>query len=361
MKQYIVIALGFLLGPLANAQPPVLIAEYRFEVMPGGINTTIPYYVNNLLLSAASNFTPGTGLAGPVGHTQGASLTNSNDRAYWGSSWNTVFDANDYFGFTLTPVVGYTLVVDRLTFYERRSGTGPQNWQLRRNPYSSTITAGVTTAGSASPVQTPFGFKNVPLALNSAATIGLRMYGYGSTDPAGTWRIDTVRVYGHLQGVFNLPIELTSFTGHKTLDGVELNWTTASERDNDYFTLLRCPDTESWEAIGNVDGAGNSTSPINYSFVDEDPLSGINYYQLEQTDTNGDHSLSHVVAIDFQNVFTLTHQVGSNISWDDKYTMVLDVSGRSVSDWQQSHTLSTPGIYFLTDKQGSVVRLNVTP
>lgn len=94
-----------------------------------------------------------------------------------------------------------------------------------------------------------------------------------------------------------LPIELTSFTVIVNDNKNILNWTTASEINNDYFTMLKSNTGNNFENIGTVNGAGNSLQAINYSFTDENPSNGINYYQLQQTDFNGQTTFSKVIAV----------------------------------------------------------------
>lgn len=86
---------------------------------------------------------------------------------------------------------------------------------------------------------------------------------------------------------FNLPIELISFTATLNNNEVTLNWSTATERENDYFTVERSSDGSTFETIGKVDGAGNSQSLLKYSLLDSDPMHGVSYYRLKQTDFNG--------------------------------------------------------------------------
>lgn len=111
----------------------------------------------------------------------------------------------------------------------------------------------------------------------------------GGTCPA----TDTVVVTNCLV----LPLELISFSGFNYGTVNELNWTTSTETNNDYFTIQRSFDGINFVSIGNVDGAGTSTLPIDYRFTDEDPLSGVNYYRLRQTDFDGSITFSDVIAI----------------------------------------------------------------
>ena len=94
-----------------------------------------------------------------------------------------------------------------------------------------------------------------------------------------------------------LPIELISFYGKKDKAKNVLYWTTASETNNDYFTLLKSTDGINFEPIAKIESSGNSTQASDYIFEDEHPLPEINYYQLQQTDINGQSSVSKTIAI----------------------------------------------------------------
>ncbi len=84
-----------------------------------------------------------------------------------------------------------------------------------------------------------------------------------------------------------LPIELLSFTAKFNSNHVDLNWTTATEINNDYFTIERSQDGTNFEEVLRKPGAGSSTTEINYTAIDDAPLNGISYYRLKQTDYDG--------------------------------------------------------------------------
>jgi len=84
-----------------------------------------------------------------------------------------------------------------------------------------------------------------------------------------------------------LPIELLSNEVYCNNNNVVIKWTTASETNNDFFTIEKSIDAINFTAIGTVGGAGNSTTVLNYSFSDLNPYSGIAYYRLKQTDYDG--------------------------------------------------------------------------
>lgn len=96
-----------------------------------------------------------------------------------------------------------------------------------------------------------------------------------------------------------LPIELVSFSAIENNDVVDLFWETASEIDNDYFTVERSNDGINYEAIEKIIGAGNSAQNIEYSTVDEKPLNGVSYYRLKQKDFNGDFTYSDIEVVNF--------------------------------------------------------------
>ena len=86
-----------------------------------------------------------------------------------------------------------------------------------------------------------------------------------------------------------LPIELLYFNALPSESEVKLVWATASEIENDYFTIERSTDGNNWIEIAKVDGAntGNSSVQLNYEHWDREPELGLSYYRLKQTDFNG--------------------------------------------------------------------------
>ncbi|MDG1476444.1 MAG: GEVED domain-containing protein, partial [Vicingaceae bacterium] len=83
-----------------------------------------------------------------------------------------------------------------------------------------------------------------------------------------------------------LPIELIAFNADCNKK-IELNWTTASEINNDYFTVERSLNGVDFEALTVISGAGNSNDIKKYSWIDESNSSEVSYYRLKQTDFDG--------------------------------------------------------------------------
>jgi hypothetical protein len=98
-------------------------------------------------------------------------------------------------------------------------------------------------------------------------------------------------------GFIILPITLLSFTGVCDNQHTLLSWSTAAETNNRYFTLERSAAGSSWQAIGTVDGAGNSSVLHTYSFTDRTSGQANSNYRLMQTDFDGDNSYGPVVSV----------------------------------------------------------------
>lgn len=102
-----------------------------------------------------------------------------------------------------------------------------------------------------------------------------------------------------------LPIELLAFTGECNDKRVILRWETASETNNDFFTVERSMDGGNFESIGVIHGAGNSNINNEYDFTDVQDFSNrphILYYRLKQTDFDGMFSYSGIIAVQNCNI-----------------------------------------------------------
>mgnify|MGYP000505594530 CR=1 FL=1 len=115
--------------------------------------------------------------------------------------------------------------------------------------------------------------------------------------------VDYFVIDGGESGVFSpilLPIELLSFQVYLDVNGsVKLQWITASEINNDYFNIERSRDGTNWDSFLIIDGAGNSSSTINYNSFDVKPYPGLSYYRLKQVDFDGSYSYSDVRSVNF--------------------------------------------------------------
>lgn len=147
-----------------------------------------------------------------------------------------------------------------------------------------------------------------------------------------------------------LPIKLLSFNAHKNDNVVDLTWTTETEVNNNYFTLERSADGFEFSQIAIVPGAGNSTQELNYARTDYNPLPGISYYRLKQTDYDGNFSYSNTVAVRFTNSDKPFVSVGPipardyvkiTTSGEEKYQLsLIQPDGRLVKEFAENE----PGV-----------------
>jgi hypothetical protein len=95
-----------------------------------------------------------------------------------------------------------------------------------------------------------------------------------------------------------LPVDLKSFDALLMENMVELEWTTTSESNNDYFEIQKSEDGDFWLSIGRVQGKGTTNELSVYQFIDRNPLYGISYYRLKQVDLDGKYTILPVASVD---------------------------------------------------------------
>ena len=103
-----------------------------------------------------------------------------------------------------------------------------------------------------------------------------------------------------------LPVTLVEFEVEKTSKNTILNWVTATEKNNDYFVVEKSLDGINFYPLGTVKGIGNSSSILDYSFIDTSSTNTTVYYQLNQVDFNGAHTYSKILVLYPQKAETIT-------------------------------------------------------
>jgi hypothetical protein len=98
-----------------------------------------------------------------------------------------------------------------------------------------------------------------------------------------------------------LPVSFIDFTGEAMHGQTHLKWSTASETNNEYFSISRSSNGEEFISIGKVKGQGTSNEQHEYSLVDFTPVTGRNYYRLSQTDFDGKTAVLKTIAVDIEN------------------------------------------------------------
>jgi hypothetical protein len=95
-----------------------------------------------------------------------------------------------------------------------------------------------------------------------------------------------------------LPIELLAFNVECKEQKALVKWSTASESNNDYFTIEYSPDLQNWDESTKINGAGNSSSLLEYQALINLDLTNQNYFRLKQTDFDGHFRFSKTVLLE---------------------------------------------------------------
>jgi hypothetical protein len=162
-----------------------------------------------------------------------------------------------------------------------------------------------------------------------------------------------------------LPVELIAFTGQEEGATVRLEWTTASERNSSHFVVERARDALDYTTIGTLPAAGYSQSLLEYTFIDQAPLSGLSYYRLLQVDLDGTEAYHGPVAIERSGTAAVRADVlpGEGVIIHGpglEQVLVHDHSGRrlaegTMTDGQWHFTNPVSGVYLAVLRSGSRV------
>ena len=94
-----------------------------------------------------------------------------------------------------------------------------------------------------------------------------------------------------------LPVELIAFDVTCQQSKVVINWSTATEINNDYFVIEKSADAVNFFEVTTIYGAGNSNTLLDYSYIDKNNSSGVNYYRLKQVDFDGTTTYSQLISM----------------------------------------------------------------
>ena len=171
-----------------------------------------------------------------------------------------------------------------------------------------------------------------------------------------------------------LPIELLYFTATAVNNTADLTWATATETNNNYFTIEKSKDGINFEFFKEIKSEalnGNSSTTLNYKTYDVIPYSGINYYRLKQTDFNGAYKYSNITHLTFDkqssfvsifpNPASNTVYINVSADYDNAGLKFMDALGREVlSQKISSSTVNsintsalTPGMYYVVIDNGN--------
>ena len=139
-----------------------------------------------------------------------------------------------------------------------------------------------------------------------------------------------VSIYGSLAYILPgggtiLPVGLISFTGVCDNQNVLLNWRSATETNNNYYTVERSAEQKTWLEIGTVQGAGNSMLAHSYTYTDRLPVESISYYRLKQSDFDGNTNYGNIIQV-------------KNCVEDDSHNVMLYPNPSATGKFELSYT-----------------------
>lgn len=140
-----------------------------------------------------------------------------------------------------------------------------------------------------------------------------------------------------------LPVELLTWEGDCVNGKTVLRWSTATEKNNEYFTIESSLNAKDWKEVARVKGAGDSEEILNYEFKELRSTSGLVYFRLKQTDYDGTFEYSKVIGVNCVNIEKddiLVHPnpskgiVNIDLMGKTGETIILDAMGQMVSNSQ---------------------------
>lgn len=137
-----------------------------------------------------------------------------------------------------------------------------------------------------------------------------------------------------------LPVEWLSFDVKNKNNTAKINWSTASEKNNDYFTVEKSIDGKQWVSLAKIDGAGNTNSTSSYTWIDNNPSIGTSYYRIKQTDFDGQTDYSSIESFILEgseiklypNPATNVINIKSSNKINDDSVLILNSFGQDVSN-----------------------------
>jgi len=286
MKTTLVFAFALLGNMALYAQ----LASWSFENLTSAV-PKLPIaasYIANEVASGNASLSGGNNIGSPSVCSGRTWATN-----FWPTANSASLKA--YMSFTITAKPKQELHVSGFYFSTGiSSSSGPEYYDIYvwENGVPTSIGGGINGAGGCGGAGVTYA-ANVPKG--GSITFSIHPYGQNPAAMAATMRVDDIEI----DGSAILPIELLDFSAKKMADQtIYINWQTASELNNDFVAIERSTELPYFSEIGRIVGEGNSNEVKNYSFVDQLPQPGTNYYRLRQVDVDGSEHFSSVIAVE---------------------------------------------------------------
>jgi hypothetical protein len=204
----------------------------------------------------------------------------------------------------------------------------------------------------------------------SGLTIGQTYYLYvdGNGGTSSNFYIEAIN---NCEPCSALPVTWSYFEAFKEQRTSQLYWVTASEINNNYFEVLRSRDMETWEVLGQVAGAGNSSTENAYHFTDFQPYIGVNYYRIKQVDFDGKFDFSEVKAVSFlEDMMVVPNPTNGDFTvvglndHTNNHIVLLNALGQLIeqveikgASYTFSNTTLAAGVYYISVNNSEKIKL----
>jgi hypothetical protein len=234
-------------------------AQFGFETTPGLDQSLTVQYISGPPMQGGSALYSGLPLM-----ATGALIQNYSNDGYW-----SVIPTNNNYSAPINSVnYSISLYANNITGMQT-----PQICRLIKSPGSNTAnqhhitwqSCGTHTAIPGNAIPTAF-------VITSTVAQGFSWFNIGTSNNQA------------------LPVEFSNMTTTCEDNSVQIQWTTESEHNNDYFRIEKSTTGNEWELLSYVDGVGNSTTQQTYTYFDENQRIN-NYYRLYQVDMDGSEEL----------------------------------------------------------------------
>lgn len=121
-----------------------------------------------------------------------------------------------------------------------------------------------------------------------------------------------------------LPVELISFEGEQKENGISLSFITASEKNNDYFTIEKTINGNDWEVLQIVKGNSTTDKTSYYNIIDRNPNNNKIYYRLSQTDIDGTNRIHKIIAVNYNSISNTNYSMFPNPTANGELNIIFE-------------------------------------
>jgi hypothetical protein len=250
--------------------------------------------------------------------------------------YGNVYDPNAYLQYKVSPSGGQFLKVTnmkvtilgggtgnaRLVVKYSTDGTNFMDMPVTGNYFLADASAATYAATEAQPVilintgaaanpeaNRTLSFNGINQLISPGQSFYVRLYPFLAdlTLPSNRYLMSRQMVISGLTAATAdvLPLDILSFTAKSGLGNqIKLDWKTTNEVNTKNFVVERS-NGGNFASIGSIDSK-NTAGEHSYSFSDNAPLAGINYYRLLQVDNDGKSKYSATVSAEGKGGITLS-------------------------------------------------------